>query len=75
MNRQQKGFRNPAPRWIARRRKMCGLTQHALAEATGIAVSRIVFAETGRLDLEPTEIETIRNVLRQRARKVMAACA
>jgi hypothetical protein len=40
---------------LGKKRRMVGLTQHELARLTGIPVSRIVFVETGRLDLEPDE--------------------
>jgi len=62
-------------RGLGRRRRMVGLTQHDVAKATGISVSRIVFAETGRIDLEPAEVEKVHNVLRQRARRAMDAVA
>lgn len=62
-------------RGLGRKRKMCGITQHQLARDTGIPVGRIVFAETGRADLEPNEIEKVQDVLRKRARRAMDAVA
>lgn len=64
-------FQNPVGRSLAKRRRMTGLTQHDLARLTGIPVSRIAFAETGRLDLEPQEVDKIRTSLRKRAKTVM----
>jgi predicted transcriptional regulator len=61
---------NGSYRGLGKKRRMVGLTQHDLARLTGIPVSRIVFVETGRLDLEPDELISIRRVLKQRARQV-----
>jgi len=44
-------------------RRDSGLTQYALACATGIHRWRISHAELGMLKLTPTEIEAIRKVL------------
>lgn len=57
-------------RTIAKRRRMCGLTQHALADAARMPVSRIVFIETGRTDPAPSELDAIRAALRQRLKEV-----
>jgi predicted transcriptional regulator len=62
-------------RGLGHKRKMVGLTQHQLAELSGVSVSRIAFVETGRLDLEEDELVRIRRVLKARAKKVMQACA
>jgi predicted transcriptional regulator len=62
-------------RTIQRKRQLVGLTQHTLSKATNIPVQRITFAETGRVDLTPDELDRIWNVLRQRARKAMDAVA
>jgi predicted transcriptional regulator len=62
-------------RGLGRRRRMVGLTQHDVAQATGIPVGRIVFAETGRIDLEPAEVEKVETCLKKRARKAMEAVA
>ena len=62
-------------RGLGKKRRMVGLTQHQLSHETGIPVGRIVFAETGRADLEPSEVEKIQNVLRKRARAAMDAVA
>lgn len=62
-------------RGIARRRRMLGLTQHQLSQETGIAVGRIVFAETDRIVLEPHELDRIRSAFRRRLREVRAEVA
>ena len=54
-------------RGIARRRKMCGLTQHELAQRAGIPVSKIVWIETCRAGPEPDELARIRRALKERA--------
>jgi hypothetical protein len=56
-------------RGIAKKRRLLGMTQHQISQATGIGVNRIVFFETGRCLLLPEEIDTIRSVLRKRAQK------
>ena len=67
------GIRSCEHRALARKRRDVGMTQHALAEKSGIPFSRIVYAETGRIILEPTEVDRIRAVLRQRGKQVAAA--
>ncbi len=57
---------------LARKRRSVGLTQHALLES-GVAVSRIVYAETGRISLEASELDKLDAVLRKRAQKVFDA--
>jgi hypothetical protein len=64
------GIRGTDSRALARRRKMLGLTQHALAQAASISVERLVFHETGRALLLPDELDRVRNVLRCRLREV-----
>jgi len=64
---------NNINRSIARKRHLVGLTQHKLAEASGIAVQRITTFETGRLVLEDQELDRIRVVLKKRALKAMDA--
>ncbi len=54
---------------------MLGLTQHQLSQETGIAVGRIVFAETDRIVLEPHELDRIRSAFRRRLREVRAEVA
>ena len=49
---------------LSRERRMVGLTQHKLSQATGISVGRISFAETGRCELTSEEKQRIREVLR-----------
>jgi predicted transcriptional regulator len=71
-NKHNRHIRNSG---IAKKRRMVGLTQHQLADETGIPVSRVVFAETGRIELEPEELDRVRDVFRQRAKKAMAAVA
>ena len=56
-------------RTIAKQRRRLGLTQHQLCQATGMGVNRLVFFETGRCELLPAEIDSIRSVLRKRARR------
>jgi transcriptional regulator with XRE-family HTH domain len=58
---------------IGKKRKLVGLTQHSLAVATGIDVQRITYFETGRLLLEPQELDRIRKALKNRAQKAMDA--
>ncbi len=58
---------------LGKKRKMVGLTQHQVAEQSGVPLSRVVFAETGRIVLEPEELDRIRNVFRERALKAVAA--
>jgi hypothetical protein len=60
-------------RGIAKKRRLLGLTQHQVSQATGIGVNRLVFFETGRATLLPDEIDTIRSVFRKRAQKAMDA--
>jgi predicted transcriptional regulator len=60
-------------RTIAKRRRELGMTQHNLADASGVLFSRIKYAETGRLILEPHEIERLRDALRRRAERLMDA--
>ena len=62
-------------RGLARKRKMVGLTQHQLAKDANVLLSRLIFAETGRTILEPSEIDRIRKVLRNKARAAMDAVA
>jgi hypothetical protein len=60
-------------RGLARKRRLCGLTQHAVAQQANVPLQRITYAETGRIDLEPDERERIKNVFRNRVRKAMDA--
>lgn len=62
-------------RGLGRKRRMCGITQHELARDANVSLNRLVFAETGRSDLNPEELERVQSVLRQRARKAMEAVA
>ncbi len=62
-------------RGLGKKRRMCGITQHQLSHETGIPIGKIVYAETGRVDLEPSEVAKIQNVLKQKARKAMDAVA
>jgi predicted transcriptional regulator len=62
-------------RSLGKKRKMLGLTQHDLARQANLSVNRIVFAETGRICLEPDEIDRVRGVFRKRARQAMDAVA
>jgi predicted transcriptional regulator len=52
---------------LKRQRRMVGLTQHELARLAGIGVSRITFAETGRIKLTNDEVERLRDVIARRA--------
>ncbi len=67
------GIRGTDARALARKRRLVGLTQHSLSEATGIPVARIAYGETGRIVFEPTELDKIRAVLRARGKQVAAA--
>ena len=60
-------------RTLAKRRRMCGATQHDISREADIPINRLVFAETGRLSLEPDELERVRHVLRKRAQRAMDA--
>ena len=60
---------------LGKKRRMLGLTQHQVAQAVGIPVNKLVFAETGRCDLEPEERARIMQLFRQRVKEVSAACA
>lgn len=62
-------------RTLANRRRLLGLTQHDVSQQARIPINRIVFAETGRCDLEPEEVERVWDVFRKRARKAMDAVA
>jgi predicted transcriptional regulator len=53
-------------------RRMLGLTQQAISEQAKISPNRLAFAETGRLDLRPDEIERIRKVIKRRAQRVIS---
>jgi predicted transcriptional regulator len=58
---------------IAKRRRELGLTQHSLASSARVLFSRLKYAETGRLVLEPQEVERLRDALRRRARRLLDA--
>jgi predicted transcriptional regulator len=60
---------------ISRRRRLVGLTQHALAKKSRVPVQKITFAETGRAELTPEELNRIWSALRVRAQKVFDAVA
>jgi predicted transcriptional regulator len=60
-----------AGRTIGKKRRMVGLTQHHLARESKVPVQRITYFETGRLLLEPDEIDRIRKALKNRAQKAM----
>jgi predicted transcriptional regulator len=62
-------------RSLATKRRMLGMTQHMLAHRARIPINRLVFAETGRIDLRPDELDRVRTVFRDRAKKAMAICA
>ncbi|HLV96637.1 MAG TPA: helix-turn-helix transcriptional regulator [Candidatus Acidoferrales bacterium] len=55
---------------LKKQRRMCGLSQKALAERSGILYSRITFAETGRRMLTKEELRRYREVLRERLREI-----
>jgi len=54
-----------AHEFIARKRRMVGLTQHELARQSNLSVSRLVWFETGRCDLEPEELGRIKDALKR----------
>jgi len=58
---------------LKKMRRDCGISQHELAHKTGIARWKIVFAETGRIHLNPAELQTIKNVLAKRAAEALAS--
>jgi transcriptional regulator with XRE-family HTH domain len=60
-------------RWITRKRKSLGLTQHELARQSRVPFSRVSYAETGRIQLTTDELERIEGVFRNRARRIMDA--
>lgn len=67
-------------RTLARKRRAVGLTQHQIADLTGIAAMRICFIETDRCVATPDELDRIRHALKTRLREVnkevgAAACA
>jgi transcriptional regulator with XRE-family HTH domain len=58
---------------LARQRRSGGLTQIAVSRATGIPISRIAYAESGRIRLSRSEIMLIEAVLRSRVAKLFDA--
>jgi hypothetical protein len=40
---------------LRQQRRMVGLTQHQVAQQADIPINRIVYAETGRIELKPQE--------------------
>jgi transcriptional regulator with XRE-family HTH domain len=66
-NKQSEG------RTISKKRKLVGLTQSRLAQESRVAVQRITYFETGRLILQPDEIERIRKALKNQAQKAFHA--
>jgi predicted transcriptional regulator len=53
-------------------RRMVGLTQHEVSSLSSIPLSRIVYAETGRIKLRREEVAAIKSVIQQRATKIAA---
>ena len=63
-------------RWITKKRKSLGLTQHQLAKKADVPFSRLSYAETNRIDLLPDEVDRIESVFRSRAQVVFdSVCA
>lgn len=60
---------------LKKQRRMVGLTQHQLARLAGIAVGRIAFAETNRIELTPAEVEKLKAAIARRAAEVAAIFA
>jgi len=61
-------------RGLAKRRRDLGLTQHSLSRLTGIPLTKLTFAESGRADLTVDEVATIQKVLKERVRKLAKDC-
>ena len=62
-------------RKLKQHRQMCGLRQCDLAKLSGVSVSRIAFAESGRVRYTRDEIVRIQRVLRDRAAEIVGAVA
>jgi hypothetical protein len=60
---------------LAKQRRMLGLSQHELSRRADVKFSRLTFAETGRVRLTESELDRIRLVLTQRARRIAIALA
>ena len=58
-------------KWITRKRKSLGLTQHQLAKKADVPFSRLSYAETNRIQLTPDEVDRIESVFRARVQIVM----
>jgi len=58
-------------RKLKQHREMLGLTQHDLAEDSGVSVMRIAYAESGRTKYRPDEVQRIKRVLRTRVREIV----
>lgn len=58
-------------RGMARRRRSLGITQHQLAKDSGVSVGRISYAETGRLELTPDELDSIQAVIKKRGQEIV----
>ena len=56
---------------VAKRRRLCGLTQYDLARETDISPTRLAYFETGRVLLFPFELNRIRAAPRRRAKAVL----
>jgi hypothetical protein len=54
---------------------MVGLTQHQVAQQADIPINRIVYAETGRIELKREEKKRIEKVLRKRVQIAQDAIA
>jgi len=55
---------------LIKNRKLVGMTQFELSIASGIPISRITFAETGRLRLSKDELAKIKGAIRKRAKEI-----
>jgi predicted transcriptional regulator len=55
---------------LIKNRKKVGMTQFELSIESGIPISRITFAETGRIKLSKDELTKIKGAIRKRAKEI-----
>jgi predicted transcriptional regulator len=56
---------------LVKQRRMVGLNQHDVSQRAKVSLGRLVYAESGRLELESDEIERIQRVIKAQAQKVL----